>query len=115
MIRTIACTLLIAVLPAVAAEDDVTHERHGPPRRLLEKFDANHDGRLDEGERTALRAAIAARLKKNHPAVFTELDTDGDGVLGRAEFRAGRQKLQELRKRDWEEKEAKNDHPEPTH
>ena len=40
---------------------------HGDKTEKLAKFDANHDNKLDEGERAAMRAELAARLKAKHP------------------------------------------------
>jgi Ca2+-binding EF-hand superfamily protein len=46
---------------------------------MLEKYDANQDGKLDRAERAVMKQErMAAR--------FTELDTNGDGVLSKEEF-----------------------------
>jgi len=74
------------------------HEGKCPPRgelraKLLERFDANQDGKLDEGERAAAKAAMqerkgerAAKILAKHP----ELDTNGDGKISKEEAEAGR-------------------------
>ena len=61
--------------------------------KLVERFDANKDGKLDESERAAAKAAcqehkgeIAAKILAKHP----ELDTNGDGKLDKEEAEAGR-------------------------
>jgi Ca2+-binding EF-hand superfamily protein len=88
----------------------------GRRAKMLEKFDANHDGKLDAFEREAMRAAMQerraqhkakmlARFDANHDGKldeseratmrstlsaerFKKLDTNGDGVLSLDEFRA---------------------------
>ncbi len=50
--------------------------------KMLERFDTNRDGQLDEAERSQMKAARAeARFKK--------LDTDGNGSLSLEEFKQG--------------------------
>jgi hypothetical protein len=46
--------------------------------RLRDRFDLNHDGRLDPAERAAMRAFIYARLLRR-------FDLDGDGRLSPGE------------------------------
>ena len=72
--------------------------RMGPPPELLERFDADADGRLDENERRAVRAAIeageieppAGRGHRPPPRVVARFDADGDGRLDPAERAAAR-------------------------
>ena len=66
-------------------------------KELLAKFDTNHDGKLDDGEKAAARAVYAARIKEKHPELFAKIDTNGDGVLSEDEMKAAREKLKELR------------------
>lgn len=51
---------------------------------MLAKFDSNRNGTIDPAERDAMKAERAA-------ARFAKLDTNGDGVLSLAEFKAGKQ------------------------
>lgn len=51
---------------------------------MLQKFDSNKDGKLDEKERTAMHDEMVLTR-------FKTLDTDGNGVLSLAEFKTGKQ------------------------
>jgi hypothetical protein len=55
-------------------------ERHAA---MLERFDANGDGQLDDAER---QVAHETRAKER----FAQLDTNKDGFLSFEEFKAGR-------------------------
>ena len=77
-------TLLILALPA--ALPTVASAQQGPLQKaLLERFDKNGDGKLDESERKAAREASEARRQTNQRANFQQLvkrfDADGDGKL----------------------------------
>ena len=50
---------------------------------MLQKFDTNKDGKLDDAERTVAHETRALER-------FKKLDTDGNGVLSLAEFKAGK-------------------------
>ena len=98
-------SIILAALAAMtlsttplAAEGHEVHEgkcpKNGEMRaKLVERFDANKDGMLDESERAAAKAAcqekkgeMAAKILAKHP----ELDTNGDGKLDKEEAEAGR-------------------------
>ena len=86
---------------------------HTPPPELLQKYDTNKNGKLDDTERAAmradrekLRAEKLAQFDKNKDGTlddterkamrdsmlaerFKQLDKDGNGQLSLAEFQAG--------------------------
>ena len=96
--------LTLSAMPLVAAEghDDggdspTKGERHA---KLLERFDANKDGKLDESERAAAkqagqehRAKRQGEFKEKHPEAFAKVDTNGDGAIDQGERGAARQKM----------------------
>ncbi len=65
---------------------------------LLQRFDANADGQLDDAERATARQAFSARIDaflEAHPKlkarVLAKHDTDKDGTLSPAEKQAARE------------------------
>jgi hypothetical protein len=53
---------------------------------MLAKYDLNHNGKLDPEERKLM---IDDRAEKR----FEKLDTNGDGVISKEEFKAGAEKM----------------------
>lgn len=51
---------------------------------MLLKYDFNKNGALDDNEKVAMRAERSAKM-------FDKLDANGDGMLSKAEFAAGKQ------------------------
>ncbi len=61
---------------------------HGDPAKkaaMMQKFDANRDGALDDAERMKLKEAFAARRAARKAAKIARFDADGDGALSPAE------------------------------
>lgn len=59
----------------------------GPPPKIIAKFDADGDGKLNEEERKAAREA----MKEHHRQKMLEkFDTNGDGQLSHDERKAAR-------------------------
>jgi len=85
-VRTFSIVLSLLVAPAIAmAHPDEDGPRRGDRNRraeLLARFDANHDGKLDDAE----RAAMHEQRVNDH---FDRLDANRDGMVSRAEFVAG--------------------------
>ncbi|MHC4667725.1 MAG: EF-hand domain-containing protein [Planctomycetota bacterium] len=82
-----ACGLLLAA-QAVAQDSD---DREARRAELIQKYDANGDGQLDETERAKLREDRRAKI-------LEEFDTDGDGQLGQEERQAAHAKSRERRR-----------------
>jgi len=56
---------------------------------MFAKLDANKDGKFDAADRTLLDAQRDERRAERQAARFTQLDSDKNGSLSRAEFDAG--------------------------
>jgi hypothetical protein len=76
---------------AAAQDHDAGGDRAGMKEKwkakkeaMLLKFDFNKNGALDDNEKDAMRAERSAKR-------FEKLDANGDGVLSKAEFAAGKQ------------------------
>jgi Ca2+-binding EF-hand superfamily protein len=59
-------------------------------QELLQKFDKNGDGKLDDAERADMKAAFAARRAEHHKEMLAQYDTNKDGKLDDAERAAMR-------------------------
>ncbi len=81
-----ASSVLLALIAAVAWTPLVASE-HGPRKPLIERFDTNHDGALDDGERATARARVKERHVERHAKLLERFDADHDGALD-AEERA---------------------------
>ena len=57
---------------------------------ILEQFDLNEDGQIDEEERQAAKEARRAARAERRAEHITEFDTDGDGELSDEEKQAAR-------------------------
>ena len=62
------------------ADRKAMHEQR--KQEMLAKYDTNKDGKLDENERAVMRDDMMT-------ARFAKLDTDGNGQISLAEFKAG--------------------------
>jgi len=93
-ILTTTCTFLLALATVSSAyageEGKKEHKKCDGKHReeLLAKFDANHDGKLDDTEKAAARAAASAKIKEKRPEAFAKFDADKDGVLSKDEMKA---------------------------
>jgi len=72
--------------------------RGSPPKMLLDQFDKDGDGKLDEAERAEIRKAFIKRREANKAKRLERFDTDKDGELSAEEKEAARPVLIEERK-----------------
>ncbi|HLL21051.1 MAG TPA: hypothetical protein VK427_02920, partial [Kofleriaceae bacterium] len=56
-----------------------------PRKHLVEKFDVDKDGKLDDAERTQLRAAKQAMFAQRKAEKLSQFDANKDGKLDGAE------------------------------
>lgn len=93
-------TGLLALGATSALAEDGEGKKKGPrpggPDRaaLLEKFDKDGDGELNEEERKAAREAREAQMKERRAEMIAKFDTDGDGELNEEERKAAREAAQ---------------------
>lgn len=74
-------------------------ERKVPPR-ILEKFDADGDGKLNKEEREAAKAARGERMKERKQEMLEKFDKDGDGELNDEEKAAMKEAMKKGPGRD---------------
>lgn len=69
--------------PPPAAEHPGHHHAHGPHDRaaFMEKFDTNKDGKIDEQEKEAIKAAREARKAEFEKRMLEKFDANKDGQL----------------------------------
>lgn len=81
--------------PAAPAEAPVHHHAHGPMGRaaLMEKFDTNKDGQLDDQEKEAMKAAFEARKAEFEKRMLEKFDANKDGKLDDQEKAAMREEF----------------------
>ncbi len=84
MAGSLLCGVAAAQGPAQGTDKADRKAMHQAKRaEMLQKFDINKDGKLDDAERTAAHETrVLERFKK--------LDTDGNGVLSLTEFKSGK-------------------------
>ena len=65
-------------------------------QKMLEKFDRNGDGQLDEAERQEARAFREARRAERQQEMLAKFDTNRDGKLDDAERKVARDQRREM-------------------
>jgi Ca2+-binding EF-hand superfamily protein len=78
-------------LPAVALAWPDGEGHDGRRARMMEKFDANGDGTLDDAERAAARTFRQAMHAQRKAEMLAKYDADKDGTLSDAERAQARQ------------------------
>jgi len=86
MLTRFKLALLIAS-PLVAGAATIAAAHGGPDGKpaSIEKFDANHDGTLDDAERAQMKAAWQAKRAERKQAALATYDANHDGTLDDAE------------------------------
>ena len=79
LVVTIAGALLLGGIASAAPGD------RQPSPRMLEKFDANRDGQLDDAERQVMKEKFRAKHEKRRQKLLAEFDAIKDGKLDEAE------------------------------
>ena len=79
-------TLALAlIVPAVSAQESSPPKPKAPSKADLKKYDANADGRLDEGETAQKKAEAKAKRDAQKAQELARYDADRDGKLSAEE------------------------------
>ena len=100
------CALVLLASTAQADPEGRRGRRGMPPKlreKLLEKFDANGDGHLDETERAAAKSAMQAKRAERKQQILAEFDVDGDGQLNAEEKAAAKEAFKAKMKERFDE------------
>ncbi len=96
-------TLVLALVAIAPLASTCEHPR------LLERFDTDKDGKLDEGERAAAKAAVAEHREEHQDKLLARFDADKDGKLDEGERAAAKAAVEERLKTNHPELFAKID------
>src|ERR1041384_7514590 len=91
MLTKLKLALLISA-PLIAGAATYAAAQGSAPshQTLIQKFDKNGDGVLDDAERADMKAALAAKRAAHRQAMLDKYDTNKDGKLEPAERTRGR-------------------------
>ena len=91
MLTKLKLALLIsAPLVAGATSFAVAQGNDTPHQQMIEKFDLNHDGKLDDAERAQMKAAFQAKRAERKAEALAKFDANKDGKLDDGERQAMR-------------------------
>lgn len=94
MLTKLKLALLIAAPLVAGAATYAAAQGRAPSREtLIQKFDKNGDGVLDDAERADMKAALTAKHAARRQAMLDKYDTNQDGKLEPAERTAMRDDL----------------------
>lgn len=94
MLTKLKLALLISAPLVAGAATYAAAQGSAPSRQsLIQKFDKNGDGVLDDAERADMKAALIAKRAAHRQAMLDKYDTDKDGKLEPAERAAMRDDL----------------------
>ena len=114
-LRSALALLALLLGVTVAAAQEAAPKEKKPSKATLAKYDANHDGSLDETEKAAAKAGAAAKAKETREANLAKYDANKDGKLDETEKaarKADEDAAKAARKAEREvKKEAKADKP----
>lgn len=94
MLTKLKLALLISAPLVAGAATYAAAQGSAPSRQtVIQKFDKNGDGKLDDAERADMKAALAAKRAAHRQAMLDKYDADKDGKLEPAERAAMRDDL----------------------
>ena len=102
-------------LGGIGRPDRPFHPDRPMPPEVLEKFDTNKDGKLDEAEHEAFKKARMEKEEEMRKKMLEKFDKDGNGELNESE----KEEMRKAMKKNKEEQrgkrrgpEGRDDHPE---
>src|SRR5687767_5561865 len=97
MKKLLILTLGVALLGLVSANAQEKKEgKRSIPPEILEKYDKNKDGKLDDSEKEAAKKGREERQKE----MLKKFDKDGDGKLSDSEKEAAKEEFKKNRKKN---------------
>src|SRR5215813_14271323 len=93
MLTKLKLAMLISAPLVAGAATYAAAQDEAPRKELIEKFDKNGDGKLDDAERAQMAAALAAKHAEHRKEMLAKYDTNHDGKLDAAERQAMRDDL----------------------
>jgi len=99
----VAGAALVAVsfgYPTSVRAEGAEKGKGGGRGEMLKNFDKDGDGKLNDEEKAAAKAAWEAKRAEEHKAMLAKFDKDGDGKLNDEEMKA----MHEARKAEMEKK-----------
>jgi Ca2+-binding EF-hand superfamily protein len=107
-LRGALCALVAVCSISVSKADENKDTKNKPvPAKVLEKYDANKNGTLDESEKAAWEADKAKRKAEEMAKRLEKWDTNKDGKLDESEKAAEKAARDEMMAKKKAEKEAK--------
>ena len=92
MLTKLKLALLIAAPLVAGATTYAAAQGDDAPRPdVLQKYDTNKDGKLDDAERAHMKAAFEAKRAERHKEALAKFDANKDGTLDDAERKAMRE------------------------
>lgn len=87
MLTKLKLALAIAAPLVAGAATYAAAQGPGPERKaeMLQKFDQNADGQLDDAERAKMKEAFAAKRAARHQEMLQKFDANRDGQLDKTE------------------------------
>jgi Ca2+-binding EF-hand superfamily protein len=95
----ITTTLTTTMIVSADNIDCKAKNKKNPPKHMLDKFDKDGDGALNENERNELKQVMSERREQAKAKILNRFDSDGNGELSPEEKKAAAPIITEERKK----------------
>ncbi|MDD4869996.1 MAG: EF-hand domain-containing protein [Kiritimatiellae bacterium] len=100
IVAVMAVCLVLGSARCLFAQDGKGgHGKGKISEEILKKFDKDGDGKLNDEEKAAAKAAMEAKKAEREKKMLAEFDKDGDGKLSDEEKAARDKKMEENKKK----------------